>query len=74
MNLLHTTYYLGDQIKRDEKAGASMRVKNCASRFSVGKSERKIRFGKCWFRWELGLQDGEWINLARRMDKFFQKL
>ena len=51
-----------------------MSVKNCVSKFSVGKSERKRRFGKCRFGWDLGLQDGEWINLARRRGKCFQKL
>jgi hypothetical protein len=45
-----------------------MRAKNCVNRFSVGISERKRRFGNCRFRWDLGLQDGEWINLVRRRD------
>ena len=41
---------LGDHMKKDEKAGASMRVTNCVCRLSVGKSERKRRFGNCRFR------------------------
>jgi len=51
-----------------------MRAKNCVSRFSVVKYGRKRRFRNCRFRWDLGLQDREWINLARRRGKCFQKL
>jgi hypothetical protein len=65
---------LGVHIKNVEKAVASMRAKYCVSRFSLGKSKKKRRFGNCRFGWDLGSQDGEWINLARRRGKGFQKL
>jgi hypothetical protein len=38
-----TTHHilLDNHIKKDEKAGASMKAKTCVCRLSVGKSERK---------------------------------